>query len=78
MREGKMYYNGDIERYDVKFNDGEEYGGLQCGDYFEVKVNGKWQPTRIEHSPNESGYWYFTDIDTHPNETCLYGYPVKI
>ena len=35
-------------RYDIRFDLNDYYGGLHCGDCFEVFVRGKWKPTRME------------------------------
>ena len=34
------------------------YGGLHCGDCFEVFVRGKWKPTRMEYGDN----WYLVGV----------------
>ena len=34
------------------------YGGLHCGECFDVFVRGKWKPTRIEYGDN----WYLVGI----------------
>jgi hypothetical protein len=34
------------------------YGGLHCGECFDVMVGGKWKPTRIELGDN----WYLVGI----------------
>ena len=54
MKEGVLYYDKSNGRYDVAFHDGSYYGGLHCGNTFEILVNDAWKPTRIEHG---SG-WY--------------------
>ena len=34
------------------------YGGLHCGETFDVMVGGRWKPTRIEMAEN----WYLVGI----------------
>jgi len=78
MRKGKLYYAGNIGRYDVRFTDGYEYGGIHAGDVLEVSMDGVWEPLRIEYNHSGGGYWYFVGADTTPNEVCLYGYAVRL
>lgn len=40
------------------YNVGIYYGGLHCGECFDVFVRGKWKPTRIEYGDN----WYLVGI----------------
>ena len=57
MKEGKLFYNFDIERYDIIFDSGEYYGGLHCGDCFEIFIYGSWRRISIEYdSVNKE--WY--------------------
>ena len=48
MKTGVLVPQKGTDRMDIRFSLTEYYGGLHCGDVFEVKVNGKWIPTRIE------------------------------
>ncbi len=52
MRTGYLKYNEDTRRYHFWLNDphGCWYPDipLHTGDCFDIKVNGKWKPTRIE------------------------------
>ena len=61
-KEGILYYNKFIERYDICFDVGDLFGGLHCGDCFEVYIDGKWIQTSIEMAA--SGKWYLTDVTT--------------
>ena len=54
MKYGKLDYDYSVNRMDVKFEDGARFGGLHCGEPMEVKINGKWVPTRIEYGRE----WY--------------------
>lgn len=61
MREGNLFYDAGSGRYEVRFGMTEFYGGLHCGECMDVKVNGKWIPTRIEMAEG----WYlvgFPDV----------------
>ena len=45
---------------DIRFSLKSYYGGLHCGETFDVKINGKWVPTRIEMGRS----WYLVGIKT--------------
>ena len=47
-REGNLYYDKSSGRYDIRFDVESYYGGLHCGECFEVKVKDTWIPVRIE------------------------------
>ncbi len=47
MKEGMLLYDDDTERYDIYFGIEDYYGGLHCGECFDVFVNGQWQHVRI-------------------------------
>lgn len=57
-REGNLFYDADMGRYDIRFGLEEYYGGLHCGECFEVKVNQGWVPVRIEMSED----WYLVGL----------------
>ena len=60
MQKGKLFYNPYNDRMDVRFSNGDTYGGLHCGTTMDVLINNKWVPTRIEYADN----WYLV---THKN-----------
>lgn len=60
MKTGVLVPQKGTDRMDIRFSLTEYYGGLHCGDIFEVKVNGKWIPTRIEFGR----YWFLVGIKT--------------
>jgi len=60
MKQGALIYNKESGRYDIRFSLTDYYGGLHCGETFDVLVSGKWKPTRIEMS----GDWYLVGIKT--------------
>lgn len=42
----------------IRFDLADYYGGLHCGETFDVMVGGRWKPTRIEYGDN----WYLVGI----------------
>ncbi len=44
--------------YDIRFDLADYYGGLHCGETFDVMVGGRWKPTRIEMAED----WYLVGI----------------
>lgn len=67
---GYLVYDYRTNRYDIYFGGEEFYGGLHCGDSFQVKINNEWVETRIELS---QGKWYLVGIPID----SLYGLEVK-
>ena len=51
---GALVFDERTDRYDIRFDLNSYYGGLHCGECFDVFVRGKWKPTRIEYGDN----WY--------------------
>lgn len=47
-REGTLFYDTETGRYDIRFDLESFYGGLHCGECFDVKVKDIWIPVRIE------------------------------
>lgn len=60
MNEGVLVYGEQQDRIDIRFGLKEYYGGLHCGECFEVMIGDEWKPTRIE---NNSNGWYLVGID---------------
>lgn len=56
MREGILVYNQYEGRYDIYFGNQELYGGLHCGECFDVKADYHWISTRIEMNSQQE--WY--------------------
>ena len=44
---GALVFDERTDRYDIRFDLNSYYGGLHCGECFDVLVRGKWKPTRI-------------------------------
>ncbi len=62
MIEGRLGYNSENDRYGLLVSDLWENPGFHCGECFEVMVDGKWIPTRIEKTWDEhGGEWYLVD-----------------
>lgn len=59
-KNGVLIYDERQERFDIRFGLEEYYGGLHCGESFEVEINGKWKPTRIEMAFGEG--WYLVGV----------------
>ena len=60
MKQGTLVYDRATDRYDIRFDLDRYYGGLHCGECFDVMVGGKWKPTRIEMAAD----WYLVGIRT--------------
>ena len=53
-----LVYDHATDRYDIRFDLDCYYGGLHCGECFDVMIGGKWKPTRIEMAAD----WYLSLI----------------
>ena len=42
MKQGALIYDEESGRYDIRFNLTDYYGGLHCGETFDVLISGKW------------------------------------
>ena len=71
MKEGVLVYDELQKRIDIRFGLEEYYGGLHSGECFDVLIEGKWEPTRIEMSED----WYLVGID---KEISLMGLKARI
>ena len=58
MKQGALIFDEQADRYDIRFDLADYYGGLHCGETFDVMVGGKWRPTRIEMAED----WYLVGI----------------
>ena len=47
MKQGALFFDETADRYDIRFDLADYYGGLHCGDCLEVFTGGKWKPTRM-------------------------------
>ena len=60
MKTGVLVKQQGTDRMDIRFSLNRYYGGLHGGETFDVKINGKWIPTRIEMGRS----WYLVGINT--------------
>ena len=60
QKTGALIFDETADRYDIRFDLNDYYGGLHCGDCLEVFVRGKWKPTRMEYGDN----WYSDDSES--------------
>lgn len=58
MKQGALVFDEHTDRYDIRFDLNDYYGGLHCGECFDVMVGGKWKPTRIEMGES----WYLVGV----------------
>ena len=56
MKQGALIFDETTDRYDIRFDLADYYGGLHCGDCFDVMIGGKWKPTRIEMNMEPVSY----------------------
>ena len=64
---GALVFDERTDRYDIRFDLNSYYGGLHCGECFDVFVRGKWKPTRIEYGDRKS-----TRLNSsHPNPSRM-------
>lgn len=59
-KQGALIYDEESGRYDIRYGLEDYYGGLHCGEPFDVLVGGKWKPTRIEMGTD----WYLVGVRT--------------
>ena len=58
MKQGALIFDERTACYDIRFDLADYYGGLHCGQCFDVMVGGRWKPTRIEYAAD----WYLVGI----------------
>jgi len=78
MKEGKLFYNYDLDRVDILYQDGREHGGLHAGNVIDVKTRAGWQPMRIEYSADGDDWYFIGDVDICLYEAIFRGLPVRI
>ena len=65
---GALVFDERTDRYDIRFDLASYYGGLHCGDCFDVFTRGKWKPTRIEMNMKQE--WYLVGIRLQEPRQC--------
>ena len=63
MKQGALIFDERSDRYDIRFDLADYYGGLHCGETFDVRVGCSWKPTRIEYGDD----WYLVGIRPDDN-----------
>ena len=58
MRQGVLIKDPQTDRMDIRFDLDDYYGGLHCGTTMDVRIKGKWIPTRIEMGED----WYLVGV----------------
>mgnify|MGYP002619201056 FL=1 len=58
-RIGTLIYDPSMGRYDIRFGIESYYGGLHCGECFDVEVRDVWIPVRIEMGDD----WYLVGLN---------------
>ena len=51
MKQGTLIFDEQTDRYDIRFDLADYYGGLHCGETFDVMVGGRWSALVRTH-PN--------------------------
>ena len=70
QKTGALIFDETADRYDIRFDVNDYYGGLHCGDCMEVFVRGKWkQPA---WSTGTTGILWVFGRQTFPG--CGYGF----
>ena len=59
MKTGTLIPQRGTDRMDIRFDLYDSHGGLHCGETFDVKISGRWVPTRIEKGKD----WYLVGVD---------------
>ena len=59
MNTGTLVKRRGSDCMDIRFGLYDYHGGLQCGETLDVKISGKWVPTRIEMGDD----WYLVGIN---------------
>lgn len=58
MKQGVIVQPSGLDCLDIRFDLDEYYGGLHCGQCFDVLAHGRWLPTRLEKEDR----WYLVGI----------------
>lgn len=56
MKQGRLGYNSQNDRYGLLISDLWEHEGFHCGEPLEVLIDGEWVQTRMEM--NSDRQWY--------------------
>lgn len=62
IKEGRMGYNSQNDRFGLLINDLWEIEGFHCGEAIDILVNGEWLHTRVEMQREKGkNIWYLVD-----------------
>ena len=73
-QEGVLVYAFGSGRYDIQFSLEEYYGGLNCGECFDIYINRQWKPVRIEYCHKDQD-WYLVGVS---RDIGLQGLKVRV
>lgn len=65
MKQGALIFDERSDRYDIRFDLADYYGGLHCGETFDVMVGGRWKPPPAL-STGTTGIWLASVPTTFP------------
>ena len=74
MKQGALIFDEQTDRYDIRFDLADYYGGLHCGETFDVMVGGRWRPARIEMAEN----WYLVLLWVALTALLAWGYRRRV
>ena len=64
MKQGTLFYDEKNKRYDFHYidegGDKRDYGGINCGEVFEFRLNEVWIPARVEMGMDRK--WYLVGL----------------
>ena len=47
QKTGALIFDETADRYDIRFDIADYYGGLHCGECMDVFTGGKWKPRKM-------------------------------
>ena len=66
MKQGRLGYNSQNDRYGLLISDLWEHEGFHCGEPLEVLIDGEWVQTRMEM--DISRQWYLVGTQLKGND----------
>ena len=64
MKQGALIFDERSDRYDIRFDLADYYGGLHCGETFDVMVAAGGSPPALSTGP--TGIWLVSVPTTFP------------
>ena len=67
MKRGKLFYDGELDRINVRFDNGGYGDGFRCGDVIEAynPQRDRWESRRLEYD-GARDEWYFVGFGAIP------------